>query len=48
MGDYTDMAKERRAKQRAKKRAIKKVIDLRYGVPLKKKNSKVKRKKCKK
>jgi hypothetical protein len=44
MGDYTDMAKERRAK----KRAIRKVIDLRFGVPLKKKKSKIKRKKCKK
>ena len=46
MGEY----KERAQAERWVKRRKKKIIDLRFGVPLKKKKSKskVKRKKCKK
>jgi hypothetical protein len=44
MGEYRERAQaERGAKKRRKK-----IIDLRFGVPLKKKKSKIKRKKCKK
>jgi hypothetical protein len=44
MGEY----RERAEAERAVKKRRKKIIDLRFGVPLKKKKSKIKRKKCKK
>jgi hypothetical protein len=46
MGEY----RERAEAERAVKKRRKKIIDLRFGVPFKKKKtrSKVKRKKCKK
>ena len=48
MGEYKERAQAERWFKNIKKRK-KKIIDLRFGVPLKKKKSKVKkRKKCKK
>jgi hypothetical protein len=47
MGEYKERAQAERWFKKRKKRK-KKIIDYRFGVPLKKKKSKVKRKKCKK